>query len=472
MNKSNTSLSRGILSFSISTWVNFFLGFLSTFILTRILAPEILGSVNLFNSSVTTLVSITCLGLDSSYLRFFNSPPQGDEKRYLRNLLLLCSFIVLVFSFIVFAIDPVWFSYNVLGIRSRLLSACVFGAVLDRVIFRFLNLTYRMRMNSTKYNLQQILINILLRFGVIGGVLVDKSAFAAIVSTTILLTIFMVAWLIIQHDEYTPETKYSKIDFSGYKEVFKFGLYGAPANIAIHLYPLSSQLILKSNIGLGAVGVYSSAAFFSAILSAVSGGFTTFWSAYMYKYHTTEKAKILKVHDIVMYSLIIIFALMIGCRDFIYFLIGSEYQESKYFFSLVLLYPILNIARETTGYGIPLSNKTYFSSIIAFVVLVLNIVAGYFLSISFGILGVSIGNAIAGFTSFLLATIIGQHYYRSISNYRKFVFGCIILCLISILGAVITNTILTIISMVLCILLGTINYISVIRQFAPSSILP
>nr|WP_321262373.1 oligosaccharide flippase family protein [uncultured Sphaerochaeta sp.] len=458
MNKTNTSLSKGILSYSISTWVNFFLGFLSTFILTRILAPEVLGSVNLYSSSVTSLLSIVCFGLDSSYLRFYHSPPQGDIKSYLRNSILFCSIVVVIFGGVVFSIDPLWFSEYFLGIKSSLLSVSIFVAVLDQVILRFLNFTYRMRMDSKKYNVQNILINVTLRFGVIGGVIVNKSAKTAIVSTTVLLTLLAIIYVFLQKNEFISKQTGCSFNLAGYKNVFKFGLFGAPANIVLHFYPLSSQILIKNIIGVGAVGVYSSASIFSAILSTVLGGFTTFWSAYIYAYHTTQKEKIINAHDSVIYFLIVIFAGMIGCRDIIYLLIGSEYQASKYFFSLILLYPILQIAGETTKYGIQLSNKTYIITIIAIVSLFSNIMIGYLMSIRIGLLGIAFGNSFAGLISFLLATIIGQHYYKSISNPRRLIFGCINLCAIAIFGVVIKDTVTTIISMIVCIIIGSIIY--------------
>ena len=50
MSKNNESFLSSIFKFSISTWVNFIIGFFSSFISTRIVSPDIYGLFNIFNT--------------------------------------------------------------------------------------------------------------------------------------------------------------------------------------------------------------------------------------------------------------------------------------------------------------------------------------------------------------------------------------------------------------------------------------
>lgn len=69
------SILKGVLLYSISTWVNLVLGFLTVTITTRVLLPDVYGQVSIFNSITSVLMYILLLGMDGAYVRYYNELP-------------------------------------------------------------------------------------------------------------------------------------------------------------------------------------------------------------------------------------------------------------------------------------------------------------------------------------------------------------------------------------------------------------
>ena len=420
---------KDILHFSVSTWVNFVLGFLSTFILTRVFMPDVLGTINLFYSTITAFLYVVCLGLNSGFVRFFNETPNNEPTSLFLFKLLSIS---IIFAILLGVISFAFFADNLveffLDRRGRALLICIFLGVIDQVIFRFLNLSLRMRMDIRKFNIQAILINIVTRLSVLLGAIIDSSSAEwAIYMNTLSMTILVVYCLFWQRREWLPP----KINFSysGYRTVFLFSVFSVLGSLAVHINTLASQIVLKNYLGTYAVGIFTSAAIFSSVLAALQGGFSNYWSAYMYANYK-DKTKfdwIQEVHDIITYACIIIIAMFFSFRSVIYLFIGKDFRASKEFFSLILLYPLLMFVTETTQYGLSIKNKAHLITLISIIAFGVNIITGIILVPSVGIAGMAWGNAISGITAYVLLTILGQRYFSSIPNITRSILGiCII----------------------------------------------
>lgn len=451
---------KDIAHFSVSTWVNFFLGFISTFILTRVFIPEVLGTINLFYSSITAFLYVVCLGLDNGYLRFFNEPPQGENRVSFLFKVLLISLLVAV---LVGLITYCFFAENVvdffLGQRSRNLLICIILGVLDQTVFRFLILSSRMKMDIRRYNIQTIAINLITRLSVLLGALIDKSSvFWAIYMNVGCMTLLAFFFLIWQRKEWFPKT--INLNLSGYRQVIIFSLLGMLASVAIHINTLCSQIVLKTFIGTYAVGIFTSAAIFASVLSAVKGGFLTYWSAYMYSNYKDETKRewMMEVHDIVMLVSIFIIAFFFSFRSIIYLFIGPEFRSSKEFFSLILLFPLLQFVQETTQYGIPISKNNYITTIIFILTLLINVGVGMWLVPQIGIAGQAWGNAISGIFCYILITFFGQRFYKTIKNKYRSLAGLGLIIFLSVATYFLKTDVPVIILSVLSVVIACLLY--------------
>lgn len=440
---SNLNEVKKVAKFSISTWVNFVLGFFSTFILTRIFLPEVLGTINLFYSTISTLLSVVCLGLDSGFIRFFNEPPQKETSAlFLFKLIVLCilnTIILSIISYLFFADDITDFF---LGTREFSLYVCLVLGVINQIFLRFLNISYRMRMDIRNYTIQSVLTNVVTRLSVITGALLDStSALYAILGNVFCMSLLLCFYLFYQRKEWIPK----KVDFlySHYKEIISFSLHLALAAVIINMYSLSSQLVVKNMLGVYEAGVYASSSLFIAIMAVVKGGFGSYWSAFMYaNYKKPEKkAFIMQTHRILLLISIVFLCILFPLRRVLYLFIGHEYWDSMSFFSLVLLYPLLQTVQETTGYGILIKKKPYITTLISFVSVASNIGLGIILIPICGLIGMAWANFVAAIITFASTSIIGQIYYRSVPNYYECVIGIFLLLSITVLTVFIENDI-------------------------------
>lgn len=457
---------KDILHFSVSTWVNFVLGFLSTFLLTRVFMPDVLGTINLFYSTITAFLYVVCLGLNSGFVRFFNETPNGESTSLFLFKLL---FISVLFAALLGLISYLFFADAIVDFfldrRGRALLICIFLGVIDQVVFRFLNLSLRMRMDIKRFNIQAILINVVTRLSVLLGAIIDStSAEWAIYMNTLSMSLLVVFCLFWQRKEWLP----ARISFSlkGYRKVLFFSIFSVLGSLAVHINTLASQLVLKNYIGTYAVGIFTSAAIFSSVLAALQGGFSNYWSAYMYANYKDDSKRewILEVHDIITFGCIIVIALFFSFRSVIYLFIGVDFRSSKEFFSLILLYPLLLFVTETTQYGLSIKNKAHIITIISVIALLINVALGIILVPRIGISGMAWGNAIAGISSYVLLTILGQKHFKSIPNNVRSALGIILIIVLSICAYFFKKDIQIIVASIIAVSLSIVLYRNTVSQ--------
>lgn len=373
------------------------------------------------------------MGMDGAMIRFYNEAPDEDTTSQLlyKNIIFSTISCIIVGIPVVF-FAGYYFSDKIFGIVSKLVTGMVFVYSSCQIILRYLNISYRMSFQITNYNIQNIMIASASRIFVILAALFT-SGFLFIVSLlTIGMFLTLLIYLFVQRNEITPRSKNGKKDYSisfkGYKHYFRFALFSAPTYIVINLNLYLSQQIIVGLMSSYALGIFASTGAFSHILNAMKGGFSTYWSAYVYKYYKTEQDKIIKMHDYVMFVTILAVSLLVVFRDVLYLAIGENFHESKSFFSLLLVMPVMNIVLETTEKGIFLRNRNEIAFISYLFFVIINIGLSFILIKSFGLKGAAAANAVSGVVLFMISSYYGQKHYKSISNIFKTMAGlCILL---------------------------------------------
>lgn len=438
--KKSESLVSGVLKFSISSWANLIIGFLSIVITTRLLAPETYGFINLFIAFADVLMYVIALGFDGALIRFYNEPPSYDSKNQLMYKCITISIVVgVVFGLIAMFLLGDVLSSSIFGFPSRILIALVFIFALERLILRYLNINFRMAFNSFQYNIQNILNNCLIRILVIFGAFFLTGGLYIVATICIGYFFIVVAYLYIQKSQVLPYSDTGKLNFSlslrGYGEYIRFAICNAPIYIINYANTFLSLQIISLFCGTYFVGIFSSASIFGSIVSALSGGFSTYWLAYVYKNYNSAQARIKKMHDYVVICAVLLASLFVAFKDLIYLFLGSGYYESQAFYSLLLISPLLNFVAATTGVGIGISKKNYFQLITNIVAIILNMSICLFLVPQLGVSGAAIANAFAGVVQFLMNTFFAQRCYSSIGNQLKSFIGMVLLVGILILPA-------------------------------------
>lgn len=441
---SKDNIIAGILKYSISTWVNLLVGFISVIITTRILNPEVYGMVMIFFSSTNVLLYIATLGLDGALIRFYNNPPKGNTTTQLlyKSLVISSSYFFFLGTFCIYFFNSA-ISDFIFGVESLLLVVMLFAYTFFQITLRFLNISLRMSFKTIQYNIQNILINSFTRVLIIVAAIIIKK-FSSIISViTIGIGLVLILYLFIQREEITPINSNGKKDFNlnlkHYSTYFKFALFSAPTYIVAFLNIFLGQQIIRSTLNAYSLGIFSSPGMFVSILTAIRGGFSTYWSAFVYKYYKVESNRIALMHDYIVVIAIAVASILVVFRDFIYLFIGANFHESKQFFSLLLVMPILNLVVETTDKGIAIAMKNDITLISHLVSVMINVVLCYFLIPLFGLKGAAYANATSAVFLFIISTIFGQKYYFSITNSKKSIIGIIIILMILIIPSIFSS---------------------------------
>lgn len=430
------SFVKSIFGFSISSWINIIFGFLYTILSTRLLIPEVYGMVSIFMSSSNTLMYVICLGLDASLIRFFNERPNSEKKQqYQTKTLFLITINLLVVFFIatVFLFD--WFNMFMFGRLSWFLTIMVFVSAYAHLLLRFFNISYRMSFDIKKYTIQNVLIQSGTKIFTLVAALFKPTYETVILFQVCGIVFITLAYLILQRKDLFSSNLITKGErmFSGYSPVIKFALFSAPLYISMNLNTLLAQNIIKLTLGEVALGVYSSVAIFGTLFSAVSAGFSTFWSAYIYKNYNSEQKKIETMSDYILLIALLAICGFVFFKDLLYVFIGEKYKDGIYFFSIVLMTNVIDLLSQATYYGIDIVKKNYITAITNCCYVAVNAIFVYIGARQWGVIGAVICMMTAKIILFSINTLIAQQFYKSIQNNMRFVIGFMMIIAVSII---------------------------------------
>lgn len=421
---------KSIFKFSISSWVNFVISILSVIIITRIFSPEIYGNISMFNTASSLFMGFVCLGLDSSFMRFYNEPPENFD---VKQLLAKCMGIpvLLLLGIMVFFI-PIFYKNISLLLFNRIswiVVALLCINTFSIVVLNYFSICYRISNNAKKYTMQSILVQLFTKGFVISAALFYPSFDTIIIFNTIGVFVLTIIYYFIQKGDVLPK----KINWSikGFSEVFKYALYSWPIIILIYSNTFFTQIIISQKLGNYKLGIYASTGFIVAALGVIQNGFKTYWAAFMYGNYKTEQPKIIKVHDYVVLFAIFILGAFIIFQNVLYPILGNKYQESRYFFTLVMVYPLFSLITETTGYGITIARKTQYSLIIYLLSTIVNLTFCYLLINYYGLIGIAIALVLSSIVQVGILSINGQKYYKSINDPKKTLMAIILIIVLA-----------------------------------------
>lgn len=438
------SLLKGIFSYSISSWINIVVGFLSVIITTRIIEPDEYGVISLFLSASSFLMYILTFGMDGAFIRFYNEPPANNSKnQVLFRIIIYSTVIGLIMSFLMTGPLCKVISKYIFGSNSRVLVLMLVLYTYSQAIFRFLNISFRMGFKTKEYTIQNILINCFSRIVIIFVGLFSNRINDIMIAMGIGMFLLMLIYVYFQKREIIPVNTRGKLDITislkGYREFIKFSLYSAPSYFVTYFNGFMSQGIIRSSLDSFSLGIFSSCGMFKTIFSALQGGFATYWSAYVYKNHEEDKERIMEMHDyILLFSMICASGLVIF-RDIVYVIIGRQYHDSKHFFSLLLIPAVLGFVRETTDKGIALAKRNEIILGANMVSVVINLMGCFFLTSYWGLIGAAYAEAIAGIVLYIIMTCYGQKFYRTIKNPTRSVIMTVLILGVMVYPSLTTN---------------------------------
>lgn len=416
---SPVSLISSIFKYSIATWINFVIYGLSLLISAWFIDPGVYGTVDIFISTSTLFMNIFILGLDQSFIRFFNEPPAPLDKDGLFGACFGLSAFALAAAAL---ISCVFFPQQLLGVffanpLDNVYLALLFLNAFMSMIGRYINILYRMDGNIKLYTLESVAMQFFSKMFYLGAILVNPTFENLVLWTVVGMSIF--AFVFFWPNRHRAATAPTAVFSAANRKLLPYGLALAPTAVMLWLNSLFSKVYIAKTIGDAQAGVFSMVSLLSNVVAIIQAGFATFWSAFIYANYKTEQEKIKAVHDYLTFIILEFFCLIVAFEDVIFLFLGPKYRQGIEVFPIMLLVPVFSIIAETTVYGISIAKKPVYDTIGIGLSVVFNVLLCMVLAPSMGLWGVCLALAGANVIMFLFRTVIAQRFYVSIISPRR-----------------------------------------------------
>lgn len=425
MAETGKSFIKKFVGFSLVTWISFGLSFLTAPISTRLFTPDVQGKINIFNTYSNLFGVFILLGLDQAYARFFNERPNNKSKGY---LLTFCCSITYTFLFLAFVLAiPIrdWLSWQLFQEEDNILLFLLFISVFASSTLRYLNLTYRMDQDIKMFTIQGILNTLFSKVLYLSVGFWNPTYKPALIVLAISHFTLALVFLIIQHGRFERVRRFEK---SFANELFKYALPLIPVSVLMWANSSIPQLVMQRTMDYYSIGIFTSAMALANMILIIQSGFNTFWVPYAYENYKTQTGQFFKVYRYLMCALTIFALLLVCSQDLIFLLLGSKYRAAKVFFPFLIMGPVCYIAGEVAGIGINISKKSFYKLYVFLVSIIVNFIGCVLLRIPLGVAGIALSTSLAAITSLIVTTMIGERFYKVISNYKYLIF-----CLVSIM---------------------------------------
>ena len=438
---------RRIAGYSMTSWINFIIGIASVVLMTRLFAPDVIGSYTLFNTATDLLMIFCCMGFDNALIRFFYAPPHDESHQVLFKRCvgasLLCYFLVALVILMGFS-----HTLSVLLFKKDDILLIVFlllNGLSLLLTSRYLLLLFRMKNQIASYTILQLLMNFFSKIFVLASVLVSSTIETVLLFNTVGMVLLTLLYLIYQRDAFSV-----RVDLFARDAIFRYAVSSWPMGVLQRMNIFLVPFLIGQYLDNYKLGIYSSTLFFCTAFTVLFNGFTTYWSPFMYKNYAAKQAFIIKVHDGVSFLLIVLEVLLLISQKFTFLFIGEMYRYGTSIFLLVLLEPIYLLLAETTCYGISIRKKNKEASLIFLLSVLMN---GVFLWIGmqcFDLIGAAYAVAATAFIKFCLMTWRGQTYYKSIGSKGRTILSAVIMLTLAIMNSLLfsqmmLNTILAVV---------------------------
>ncbi|MCR0206940.1 oligosaccharide flippase family protein [[Clostridium] innocuum] len=454
------SFLKKLLGFSAASWISAAISFLSTPFITRFFLPEDVGKVNIFLTILVLFQTISILGLDQAFMRFYTDLSSQAKKNGLFTYCLrisilmssLCAIVVLVFN--------KFFSNQIAGTYNFEIIIYLAVSIFSSSILRMTSIKARMEKNIISYTFQTISTSFIEKVLFVLVAFYKSSYSIVLLAICCGYFIISVLFLFINRKSISVHIHLNK----AFKiAILKFSIPYLPVLLLAWLNNSIPQFFLKQYVDYSAVGIYTNAVTIANILTIIQTGFTVYWSPFAYENYQNNAEKLKKVHVLITFILIAFGLLIILSQDFIYLLLGVKFRMGKMFFPFLLFSPICNSIADTTGIGVMISKKSYLNLYTFIASTSTNIIFCFLLIPVFGVAGAAIAAAIAAIIMLIVRTYLGQKHYKVCDNIFQLILGLSMLLISSISNLLIGNQIIKYFAVILSYLLLMLVYINELK---------
>ena len=407
----------------IGSMLSMVLGFFTTPIITRIVAPTDYGQYSIFTMYSNLLLMVLCIGLDQSMVRYFY---ENNSVEYKRTLLKYCITLPIVLTIVMSVVVILLYNVGIFKFefdKTVLILLCFYTLVL--VIYRFSQLLLRLQYKSKLYSFLNVLqkaIYIVVALGLL--FLTNYSQeLMLIVATLIAATTCLIVSILSEHEIWT--LKPIGVTFHDLRRTALIK-YGYPYIVSMgitSLFQALDQLSLNHFCSYREVGIYASTMTLVHVFSIVQTTFNTLWAPMAVEHYTNDKEDrtfFQNGNRIITVIMFFIGISLILVKDIFAVLLGEEYREAAMILPFMIFNPIMYTISETTVSGLVFKKKSKMQVLVAIGACITNAIGNYVLVPILGCKGAAISTGISYIVFFSLRTLLSNRYFYVDFGLKKF----------------------------------------------------
>ena len=381
---------------------------------------EDIGRLSMLQVVTSFSILLFTLGLDQAYVREFH---EVTDRAALLRAAVLPGFALLTLALVCILLLPWSISELLFGINSIFLTTLLVAAIFLQFFSRFLSLILRMQEKGLAYSMSQLLPKVLFLVILICYFLLDVEAVfenLMIANVISLFAIFLVyAWN--TRGDWSIAL-IAKIDSNQQKQMIKFGIPLIGGGIAFWGLTATDKLFLRGLSSFEELGIYSVSISFAAVALVFQAIFSTVWAPIVYKWASQgiDTAKIKEVIDYCTLAIVTIWSLAGMFSWLVGYILPAGYGSVQYILLAAMAYPLLYTLSESTGIGIGVRRKTFYSMLAAVLALILNTIGNWYLVPTYGAAGAAIASAVAFLIFFIIRTEASSFLWYSFERKRMY----------------------------------------------------
>lgn len=367
---------------------------------------QYMGINDMANLVVSFAGAIALMGMYDAMFRMFF---ENKDEEYKKKICSTTLFFVIVSSIIVCLIMNI-FKDNIL---SMVINDTAYGFLFFIIIFNtFLSSIEKIVMAPTRMQNKKIIFLItntitpILSYSIsipllLKGDYIYALPLAALTSTLIMTCIFYIInrkWF-----------NFRLIRFKYIKVLIKLGAPLMPTFLMYWLCASLDRLMIKSMIGLGALGIYSVSSKIAHISQLIYTAFAQGWQYFAFSTmeDKDQKELISKISEyLLILSIISTVVITLFSKSIFNILAKGNYNEGYVILSYLFLSPLLLMVFQTMGSQFIIIKKTYPVPLLLIVAVIANAICNYLLIPALGIEGAAIATVIGYLVAFLLCYLI------------------------------------------------------------------
>ena len=309
----------------LGTGINVILGVITTPVITRLVSPDVYGSLSLFTLYANIFLIVATFGQDQAYNRFYYSCEEQGYKKYILKVTASAPIIISIISALIIV------SYYFCdGKQNNILP--IFAVYIISLVFeKFSGMTLRLQMNTKAYalflNIQKLayVVFVVLAINVttidhlliLAGSTVAAQIIACLLGVLAAKDVWSLKFFLTK-----TRDEYKKVIAE--KELLKYGIPLVFTSLCAWIFTGADKVMIEMFSDIAELGIYASAVSVVGILSVVTSSFTVIWAPIAveeYEKDNNNKTFFIKAADYTTIVLFIMGSCVILFKDVIvYFL--------------------------------------------------------------------------------------------------------------------------------------------------------